>query len=432
MGKRKIQSRINMMENQLDPKIAQILSDLRDGKLSKKEIANKNRVDLAVVCRVMKSNNFALSQVKDQRDEDENNNPVSPSAEVFTDETNKEDERRGGDKMNERKQENKNMGGYKSGPKAKLSDEKIIKIISDIEELGGIIKSSNLQKIADNNGVSVSTVRRYGREFDLIPEPKNKKITKKKSTKVRKRRVVKKKSTEKGITVYHKVGYEAFYVGMFYGRHEMPAYVNTFIFGKPLSVNNIFNFEMMDDIVEKFIKDNFVLSIDDDGNYFTNKELILYLTGLSSALASVIKITAKYNINLTLAHYDNDTDRYIDQKIWDKPIRSNNPYVENIGNYTTTTWYKCDYEDIKSLSTFYVVQVVNFSSIDKTNRDAEVYIYMDEKVMWEHYRSLFTEVMSNRSKRLSIFVKTAHIEDEKIRFDTVLGRASNFDYDENK
>lgn len=96
MGKRKIQSRINMMENQLDPKIAQILSDLRDGKLSKKEIANKNRVDLAVVCRVMKSNNFALSQVKDQRDEDENNNPASPSAEVFTDETNNEDERRGG------------------------------------------------------------------------------------------------------------------------------------------------------------------------------------------------------------------------------------------------------------------------------------------------------------------------------------------------
>ena len=68
MGKRKIPLKVNVPEHQLDPRIAQILADLREGELSKKEIANKNGVDLAVVCRVMKSDNFDPSQVKEKKE----------------------------------------------------------------------------------------------------------------------------------------------------------------------------------------------------------------------------------------------------------------------------------------------------------------------------------------------------------------------------
>lgn len=340
--------------------------------------------------------------------------------------------------MIEEKREGK--GSYRSGPKAKISDDKIIKIVSEIEALE-IIKTADLQKIADNNGVSLGTVYKYGREFELIPEArkrgkksttKTKKKSTKSTTKTTRKKTVEKKPVEKEVVVYHKAGYEVFHVGMFTGRHEMPIFINKFIFNKPMSKSNLFNFEMMDDIVERFIKDNFKITVDKDGVYRSDKEMILYLTGLSSALASIIKLTAKYNINLTLAHFDNVSETYVLQRIWDKPIKSDNPYLDNIGNYTTTTWYKCDYEDIKSLDKFYFVQVVNFSSIDKNNRDTDAYIYMDEEVMWKQYYLILTDIMSNRNKHLSIFVKTAHIENEKIRFDTVIGRASNFDYDNSK
>lgn len=69
MGRRKTALKVDVPEEKLDPKIAQILADLREGKLSKKEIANKNKVDLSVVCRVMKSVNFDPSQIKEQKEE---------------------------------------------------------------------------------------------------------------------------------------------------------------------------------------------------------------------------------------------------------------------------------------------------------------------------------------------------------------------------
>lgn len=334
--------------------------------------------------------------------------------------------------MIEEKQKSK--GGYKSGPKAKLSDDKIIKIVADIEALE-TISNAALQKIADNNGVSISTVYRYGREFGILPEAK--KRSKRSTAKTKKKTVTKNKITrkkkvtekeEKGIIVYRKAEYGTLLCGMFAGRHEMPEFINKFIFNKAISNRNLFNFDMLDTIVDRFIKDNFKLTIDEDGIYHSDKEMVLYLTGLSSALASIIKLTAEYNINLTLMHYNNEIDDYFPQKIWDKPIKSENPYINIIGNYTTTTWYRCNYDDIKTLDKFYIVQVVNFSSKNKNDRDADVYIYMDEEVMWKQYYSLLTEIMSNRNKHLSIFVKTAHIENDKIKFDTVVGRASNFDY----
>lgn len=445
MGRRKTALKVDVPEEKLDPKIAQILADLREGKLSKKEIANKNKVNLSVVCRVMKSDNFDPSQIKEQKEENPNVTVIASSSNAeqqtieeceeaslkdIYDADDKSENR--GDKMNKEKR-----GGYRSGPKAKLSDEKIIKMISDIEALE-TIKHAALQKIANDNGVSISSVYRYGREFGLIPEvqKREKKPTIKtkpiKKVNNKKKKVAEKKPVEKEIVVYHKANYEVLQVGMFIGRHEMPIYVNKFIFNRPISKNNLFDFEMMDATVEKFIKDNFKLAIDEDGVYYSDKEMILYLTGLSSALASIIKLTAKYNINLTLAHFNHETGLYSLQRIWDKPAKSNNPYQDIIGNYTTTTWYKCDYDDIKSLDKFYIVQVVNFSGEDKYDRESDVYIYAHEEMMWEHYYKLLTEVMSNRSKYLSIFVKTAHIKNEKIQFDTVIGRASNFDCYSNK
>lgn len=177
MGRRKTALKVDVPEEKLDPKIAQILADLREGKLSKKEIANKNKVNLSVVCRVMKSDNFDPSQIKEQKEENPNVTVIASSSNAeqqtieeceeaslkdIYDADDKSENR--GDKMNKEKR-----GGYRSGPKAKLSDEKIIKMISDIEALE-TIKHAALQKIANDNGVSISSVYRYGREFGLIPE----------------------------------------------------------------------------------------------------------------------------------------------------------------------------------------------------------------------------------------------------------------------
>lgn len=50
--------------------------------------------------------------------------------------------------------------------------------------------------------------------------------------------------------------------------------------------------------------------------YKSNVELRVYVTGLSSALAAVIKSCVMHGVGLTLMHYDKDSGDYLPQKMW--------------------------------------------------------------------------------------------------------------------
>ena len=90
-----------------------------------------------------------------------------------------------------------------------------------------------------------------------------------------------------------------FHLGLCEGRHEMPAEVQGFIFGSnedPLDV------EGLQERAEDALKEA--------------TELVLYVTGLTVALVSVINVCHNLGIKLTLMHYDRDLGRYYPQSVF--------------------------------------------------------------------------------------------------------------------
>lgn len=107
-------------------------------------------------------------------------------------------------------------------------------------------------------------------------------------------------------------------VGLIKGRHDMP--VDSYIFDEDI---NPMDFDVIEDGVVDWInsigrfklEDSFLMFpyLPEDGGI----QVVLYVTGLSAALASVIRWCAKCHIFLTLMHYDKETGEYKPQEIID-------------------------------------------------------------------------------------------------------------------
>lgn len=52
--------------------------------------------------------------------------------------------------------------------------------------------------------------------------------------------------------------------------------------------------------------------------YSGKDELVCYITGLSSVTAALVQVCAEYGVELTLMHYNRDTDTYVPQVIFSK------------------------------------------------------------------------------------------------------------------
>lgn len=111
-------------------------------------------------------------------------------------------------------------------------------------------------------------------------------------------------------------------VGLVRGRHELPT--DTYIFE---DVDDIFDVDAMYETASAFILKNIgvtkkagrainAASYTDDEVYRGDRELVVYVTGLSAALAAVIAACAAYGVPLVLMHYDRDTDDYRPQTIF--------------------------------------------------------------------------------------------------------------------
>lgn len=77
-------------------------------------------------------------------------------------------------------------------------------------------------------------------------------------------------------------------VGLINNRHPMP--VQNYIFEK--EIENVFDFESIKNEIKEFI--------------------------LSSVTAALVQVCAVYGVELTLMHYDRDTDEYVPQVIFSK------------------------------------------------------------------------------------------------------------------
>ncbi len=111
-------------------------------------------------------------------------------------------------------------------------------------------------------------------------------------------------------------------VGLVRGRHELPT--DTYIFGE---IEDVFDFDGMYETAAAFIQQNIGVtkkagrainsaSYTDDEVYRGDRELVVYVTGLTAALAAVIAACAAWGVPLTLMHHDRETGDYRPQTIF--------------------------------------------------------------------------------------------------------------------
>lgn len=104
-------------------------------------------------------------------------------------------------------------------------------------------------------------------------------------------------------------------VGLINNRHPMP--VQNYIFEK--EIKNVFDFESIKNEIKEFILEKVgVHTVLNHGIYSGKNELVCYITGLSSVTAALVQVCAVYGVELTLMHYDRDTDEYVPQVIFSK------------------------------------------------------------------------------------------------------------------
>ena len=115
---------------------------------------------------------------------------------------------------------------------------------------------------------------------------------------------------------------EKIMVGLCAGRHEMP--VSEYIFDE---VEDVLDFKAISDRIFYFLRDRVGFSVTpgcgiNQADYVDievfrgDKELVLYVTGLTSLTAEVIRLCALHGISLTLMHFNRETGEYVPQHIF--------------------------------------------------------------------------------------------------------------------
>lgn len=101
--------------------------------------------------------------------------------------------------------------------------------------------------------------------------------------------------------------------------------VDQYIFDR--EVKDVFWFEAISERISNFLKERVGISVKpgcgiNQADYVDievfrgDKELVLYVTGLTSLTAEVIRLCAMNGISLTLMHYNKDTGEYVPQNIF--------------------------------------------------------------------------------------------------------------------
>jgi len=142
-----------------------------------------------------------------------------------------------------------------------------------------------------------------------------------------------------------------FEVGLISDRHNIP--VGQYIF-------DIFTQEMMFDydeqyrIAQKFLDE--YIGFNENG--IPNRDLIVYLTGLQIALATVVKVCYDNKVNLTLKHYNNQTRVYHDQVIFDDfdNKASISPFYILLNSYKYIYTYGIKESDVRGCKSLHLIE----------------------------------------------------------------------------
>ena len=159
------------VSDKTNPIVEGIIEDLSTGTLSKKEIANKYRLDIAIVFKI--SNCYAAEIIQNSKQIINTINEAEASIEENNIIVEKEVKEEKTEEETITKENKKSIQGKRD----KLDDSTILKIVDMCE--------ANIPKlaIAEQLGISVSSVYKYAEEFNLTNPKTNKAISDLQNTK---------------------------------------------------------------------------------------------------------------------------------------------------------------------------------------------------------------------------------------------------------
>lgn len=110
-------------------------------------------------------------------------------------------------------------------------------------------------------------------------------------------------------------------VGLIKGRHAMP--VSDYIFH---DIDDVMDFKGMDSVVTRFLEETVGIDVAngrainshsyaDDAVFVGRHRLVVYVTGLSAALAALVAGCARNGVRLTIMHWDNKSGEYVPQEV---------------------------------------------------------------------------------------------------------------------
>ena len=167
-------------------------------------------------------------------------------------------------------------------------------------------------------------------------------------------------------------------------RHDMP--VKNSIFGRSVSPELMFDFELQKDIAKNYIKNN--LTFNSNGS--CSSKLVLYTSGLQCILSSTIAACAEMKIPLSVMHYNSKTNEYEEQEIF-KTNRSEMPTC--ITDLYPDAVYKIYKGNTSVFNAAYVYLVSNVIYKQMTTESKEnqidstsVFIFADKNTAIEFYK----------------------------------------------
>lgn len=202
-------------------------------------------------------------------------------------------------------------------------------------------------------------------------------------------------------------------VGLVSDRHDM--YIKNYIFTK-VSEEMMFDFDKQLGECDKYIAE-----------HITNGQtLVVYCTGLQSALGAVVRSCYKNKVNLVLKHYNSQSHTYMPQVIYDEfgdIADTSFPFDSLMRNSKSLLTYKSSLSDILKNDKFYCISF-NEHQDDNRFKEKGCYYVMTDNIdkAWEIYPKLvsLSKEDSNKSRKLSVFLTTCNINP-----------SSGFDWGEN-
>ena len=414
------------------------LAMLRQGKLSKREIANKLKINAGYVYKMAYEENVGqwkneIDKVEELEGEKEMEKPemknLQNAVDVFGESP---EENKDVENLDTNNEEDENMATATT--RRRVSDDIKLQVAEDLES--GMLGKEAAQKY----GISQSTVSKISKELD-VNRPKI----------VRPMRInskINNSGKEEASTIVPLTNADTVEIfkgahvicGLIAERHDIPC--EEFIFSEAIPSNMMHNYDYQYKQCMEFIKNHITFSkstykLNSEETILASADIICYMTGCQSVLGALVKACFESRVNLTLMHYDTDIREYHPQVIFshfrDENALHTISYLDKfLDQYKKGFMYKCTENELRALDEFYVIDRVHIgtnTTYDKfTKKGATKYAYIckSDADAWELYPKLAKEIIADKSENMCLYMIHITQEEDKWTYGYAFAKTYNF------